>query len=100
MSSQPPSVLSYTDTGVEQAPTAATSLVMRPAQPESFCQAGFGHVTLQPLPVPRPSERSPHTFSLKPRAPPAFFSVVPPTAVTVGRTAGKLGDSPKTNSSS
>src|SRR5476649_192302 len=84
--SQPPSGLEYTDTGVSQAPTAATSFSVRPGQPASSCQAGFGE-SEQPLPD------SFQVFSVKARlalAPFARCRLVPPIAATVGRSAGKL----------
>src|SRR5580692_6717372 len=77
--------VSYTETGVLAEASAATSLSVRSAQPLSVCQAGLAMYRVQPLPV------SPHTDSRQPRpASPSASRLVPPTAITLDRSAGKL----------
>src|SRR5271165_2569374 len=73
---------SATDTGDSVLATAATSSLVRFAQPGSVCQAGFGSYRLQPLPV-RLQAISDH-----PREFDAGSNRVPPTAITYGEAAG------------
>src|SRR5271163_1928066 len=84
---QPSSGVLYTDTGVAHAATAATSLVIRPAQPLSVCQEGLAN-KLQPLPLPDGRSGSNQTSSDQPRAFSARCRLVPPTATTYGSEAG------------
>ena len=74
--------MSYTATPVLGSATAATSATVRRAQPVSCCQVGLGSYDEQPLPAPL------QTVSVQPRAFVAFFSDVPPTAVTYFDAAG------------
>ena len=63
--------------------------MVRPGQCVSCCQAGLAIQAEQPLP-PAPSGCC-QTRSCQPRRPCARASMVPPTEVTVGRSAGNCG---------
>jgi hypothetical protein len=68
--------------GSARAETSATVLF---AHAVSCCHAGFGSSAEHPLPLPF------HVVSVQPRVvPAAFFSVVPPTAVTCGSVSGEF----------
>src|SRR5262249_8960364 len=76
--------VSYTATPVFGSATAETSAMLRCLQPESFCQAGFGSLLVQPEPEPS------HAVSVQPRLAVGLrLNVVPPTAVTNGSAAGE-----------
>ena len=61
--------------------------MVRPGQCVSCCQAGLAIQAEQPLPpAPKPACRQ--TRSCQPRRVCARVSMVPPTEVTVGRSAG------------
>src|SRR5256885_3696147 len=81
--------VSYTPTPVFGSATAETSATVRRAQPESCCQAGF--VSFDEHPEPAPDQ----AVSVQPRELLAFFSDVPPTAVTVLAEAGQITPKPE-----
>src|SRR5690349_15753470 len=85
--------VSYTATPVTGSATADTSATLRPAQPASVWNLGFGMSLAQPEPVAphanKPSEPVQlefHTDSCQPAA--VRVRVVPPTAVTCAEDAG------------
>ena len=66
--------------------TAEMSEIVRPGQCASCCQAGLAIQAEQPLPAA--ASDCCQTRSCQPRRPCARASMVPPTEVTVGRSAG------------
>src|ERR1700728_4953686 len=71
------------------AATADRSATVRPGQCGSCCQAGLATYAEHPL-APAPMPGWFHTRSLQPRGLPDRASWVPPTAVTVDRSAGEF----------
>ncbi len=61
--------------------------MVRFAQPESCCQEGLGSYAEQPLPAPE-WPTTPQADSVHPRVLESDARLVPPTATTVGETAG------------
>src|ERR1051326_6327876 len=72
----------YTATPVAGSESAETSAMVRLRQPVSVCHHGLWKKRLQPLPAPC------HTVSAQPRSLESRTKCVPPTEITVGKSAG------------